>query len=81
MTQDHQNLRSAIEKVAATGQALVQAEENHRVVAASFKAGNATSSDLLDAETALLQAQVNRTAAQVDMELARAKLAKTLGQE
>jgi len=80
-TQDYQNLLAAIEKVKATGQALGQADENRQGVEASFKAGSATSSDVLDAETALLQAQVNRTAAQVDMELARAKLAKTLGQE
>jgi outer membrane protein TolC len=80
-TQDYQNLLSAAEKVKATGQALGQAEENRQVVEASFKAGSATSSDVLDAETALLQAQVNRTASQVDMELARAKLQKTLGQD
>ncbi len=80
-TQDYQNLLSAIEKARATGQALGQAEENQQAVEASFKAGSATSSDVLDAETLLLQAQVNRTASQVDMELARAKLQKTLGQE
>jgi outer membrane protein TolC len=81
VTQDWQALRSAVEKTSATREALLQATENRRVVEESFKAGAATSSDRLDAETMLLQAEVNHTQAQVDRVVAEAKLRKTVGEK
>jgi outer membrane protein TolC len=81
VTQDWQGLRSSGEKTAATREALLQAVENRRVVEEGFKVGAATSSDRLDAETLLLQAEVNHVQAQVDRVVAEARLAKTVGQE
>jgi outer membrane protein TolC len=80
VTQDWQNLRSANEKAGATGEALLQAVENRRVVEESFKAGAATSSDRLDAETLLLQAELSHIQAQSDRVVAEAKLRRTVGE-
>jgi outer membrane protein TolC len=81
VTQDYLNLKRAEEKALLVGKAIAQADENLRVVTAGFKAGAVLSSELLDAEVSLLQAQLNRTQALVDLELAQAKLNKTLGNE
>jgi outer membrane protein TolC len=80
VTQDYLNLQQAREKVAAAETALVQAEENRRVAGDGFKAGTVLSADLLDAETNLLQVQLGRTQARVDLELAKAKLTRTIGE-
>ena len=80
VTQDWQNLRSANEKAGATGEALLQAVENRRVAEESFKAGAATSSDRLDAETMLLQAELSHIQAQADRVVAEAKLRRTVGE-
>jgi outer membrane protein TolC len=81
VTLDWQALRSANEKTSATREALLQATENRRVVEESFKAGAATSSDRLDAETMLLQAEVNHIQSQADRVVAEAKLRKTVGKK
>jgi outer membrane protein TolC len=57
-----------------------QAEENMRTTSELFKHGIATSSDVIDAEVALLQAKTNYTNSLVDYELAKAKLKKSLGE-
>jgi outer membrane protein TolC len=81
VTQDYLGLQSAKERIIVTAQAVEQTTENLAVAQAGFKAGSLLSSDLLDAEVALLQAQLNRTQALADLEVARAKLQKTLGSE
>ncbi len=58
-----------------------QAEENYRVTGNRFKAGLALNSDLLDAEVALLQAQIGHSQALVDCEVLRARLAKSVDSE
>ncbi|NWF88141.1 MAG: TolC family protein [Ignavibacteriaceae bacterium] len=57
-----------------------QAEENMRITTERFRQGIATSSDVIDAEVALLQAKTNYTNSLVDYELAKAKLKKSLGE-
>lgn len=57
-----------------------QAEENMRITSERFKQGLVTSSDIIDAEVALLQAKTNYTNSLVDFELAKAKLNKSLGE-
>jgi outer membrane protein TolC len=73
-------LKSAREKIGVAGDAVAQAEENLRVTEERFKEGVALNSDVLDAETALLQAKTGRTQALVDHELAKARLAKAVGE-
>jgi outer membrane protein TolC len=73
-------LKSAREKIGVAGDAVVQAEENLRVTNERFKEGVALNSDVLDAETALLQAKTGHTQALVDHELAMARLAKAVGE-
>jgi len=57
-----------------------QAEENMRITTERFKQGVAMSSEVIDADVALLQAKTNYTYALVDYELAKAKLNKSLGE-
>src|SRR5207248_7529259 len=69
--------RAAIE---AAGDALRSASEARRVVGERFSAGVATSTDVLDAQVALLQAELDRTQAIANARLARARLERALGQ-
>jgi outer membrane protein TolC len=69
--------RAAIE---AAEDGVRAATEAGRVVGDRFAAGVATSTDVLDAQVALLQAQVDRTQAVAAARLAEARLARALGQ-
>lgn len=80
VTQQFLNLLEAEERIGVAEQGVKQAEENHRVTSARFKAGLALNSDLLDAEVALLQARTNHTQTLVDYELAQAGLQRVIGQ-
>jgi outer membrane protein len=79
VTQCRLSLARAGEKVRVAGQAVGQADENLRVTRERFKQGVALSSDVLDAEVALLQARLGRTQAAIDLVLAQARLEKALG--
>jgi len=74
------NLARAGEKVRVAGQAVVLAEENLRVTSERFKQGVALSSDVIDAEVALLRAKLGRTQAAIERVLAQASLEKALGE-
>jgi outer membrane protein TolC len=80
VVQDELAWQRARERVRVTGQAMAQATENLQVALAGFKAGTIISSELLDAENGLLQAQLNQSQVRADLMLAQARLAKTLGQ-
>ncbi len=69
----------SFDKLAASKYALEQAKENLRVTNDKFKAGAAISSDLLDAENALLQSEINLINAQCDYQIALAKYNKAIG--
>jgi outer membrane protein len=69
--------RAAIE-AATTG--VRSATEARRVLGDRFAAGVATSTDVLDAQVALLQAELDRTQAIANARLADARLARALGQ-
>jgi outer membrane protein TolC len=56
------------------------AAEAFRVVGERFNAGVATNTDVLEAEAALLQAQLDRTRALANARLADARLARATGQ-
>jgi outer membrane protein len=68
--------RAAID-AAATG--LRSATEARRVVTERFRAGVATSTDVLDAELAVLQAELDLTRAQANTRLALARLDRAAG--
>jgi outer membrane protein TolC len=73
-------LRSSRAAIDAASDAVRAAAEASRVVGNRFTAGVATSTDVLDAEVALLQADLDRTQAMANARLAEARLARTLGQ-
>lgn len=65
-------------RVQATETGVTAAQENLRVVKARFDAGVATNTDVVDAETTLLRAELDRTRARVNTHLAAALLARAL---
>ncbi|MHB1688265.1 MAG: TolC family protein [Ignavibacteriaceae bacterium] len=79
VTQDYYNMIKAKEKVLVAEQTVSQAEENYRVTDDKFKQGLTLNSELLDAETALLQAKTNQIQAQVEYELAVARIERSTG--
>ncbi len=66
--------------VDAAADAVRSATEARRVLGERFAAGVATSTDVLDAQVALLQAELDRTQAMAGVHLADARLARALGQ-
>lgn len=79
VTQSALNCQQAQERIELAELTVRQANENYRMAAERFKTGLMTSSDLLDAEVMLLQARLQLTNAQVEHELAQAKLEKVAG--
>lgn len=65
---------------AAAADGVRSATEARRVVGERFAAGVATSTELLDAQVALLQAELDRARALAAVRIAEARLARTLGQ-
>ncbi|MGE5432854.1 MAG: TolC family protein [Syntrophomonadaceae bacterium] len=70
--------RSA-EKISVSSQSLVQAKENYRIINDKYNVQLATSTDLIDAETSVLQAQTNYNNSLVDYEISKVRLEKSLG--
>ena len=60
-------------------QSITSAEEAYRVTQALVKAGAATTTDLLDSQSALNQARLSLTRAQYQQALAHVELEHTLG--
>ena len=65
--------------VAAANDAVRAATEAHRVVTERYRAGVITQTEVLDAEVALLQAELDRTRALAAIRLAEARLARAMG--
>ena len=63
----------------AASDAVRSAAEARRVVGERFNAGVATSTDVLDAQVALLQIGLDRTQVSAAARLAEARLARALG--
>jgi outer membrane protein TolC len=57
-----------------------QAQESYRITSEKFKNGYASTTELLDAEVALLQANLTHTQSIVDYTLALARLKKSIGE-
>jgi outer membrane protein len=79
ITQNYLNLLQGKEKIFVAENSISQAEENYRVTNEKFRNGLVLSSELLDAEVLLLQANTNYIQALVDYELAKARLEKSSG--
>ncbi len=74
-------VQRAAEKLRVASLAIEQAEEHQRTMNDTYKQGLATSTDLLDASFALLQARTNYSAALVENEIAGARLRRAVGAE
>ena len=72
-------LKSALAAIEAAGAGVRAAAEARRVIAERFSAGVATNTDVLNAQTALLQAELDVTRARANAELAGARLHRALG--
>ena len=73
------DLDSSQAAIAAATDEIRAAEEARRVVDERYRAGVATSTDVLDAELDVLQAQLDRTRAVASARLAEARLARAVG--
>jgi outer membrane protein len=65
--------------VAASSEAVAAATEAHRVVEERFSAGVATSTDVLEAQVALLQAELEQTRLTASLRLAESRLLRVVG--
>jgi outer membrane protein len=73
------DLESARAQASAANAGVKSAAEAQRVMEERFKAGVETSTDLLDRQVALLQAELDRTRVLASIKLAQARLARALG--
>lgn len=73
------DLASAEAAIAAAEVGVRSATEARRVVADRFSAGVATNTDVIDAQVALLQAELDRTRALANAHLAAARLGRAIG--
>jgi outer membrane protein TolC len=72
-------MKQASDKIPVTETSIKQAEEQVRTINLRFTNGNAIMTDVLDAETALLLAKMNKVQAIIDLEIAKVKLEKSIG--
>ena len=72
-------LESANAAIPVAREAVTAAVEARRVVGERFTAGVATSTEVLDAQTAVLQAELERTRTVASAHLARARLDRATG--
>jgi outer membrane protein TolC len=72
-------LRTTQAALAPARLAVTAAQETQRVVADRFEAGVATTLDVLDAQLAVLQAELDRTRVLAEVRLNEARLARVLG--
>jgi outer membrane protein TolC len=72
-------LEAGLAAIAAAGDGVRAAAEARRIAGDRFAAGVATSTDVVDAQVALLQAELDRTQATASARLAAARLARAVG--
>jgi outer membrane protein TolC len=74
------DLETAAKKLAVPRKAVQQAEEAHRIEQVKYTAGSSTTTDLLDAQLALTRARLTTSNALHGWYLARAALARAMGE-
>ncbi|MBI5177732.1 MAG: TolC family protein [Nitrospinae bacterium] len=79
VNQSFLSLSQAKERIAIAQQGVAQADESHRITKNRFASGQATNTEVLDAELALLQAKLNLTVAVADCEVASARMDRAAG--
>jgi outer membrane protein len=72
-------LESSRAAISAADEGVRAATEAHRVLGERFGAGVSTNTEVLDAQTAMLQAELDRTRALSNARIAEARLARALG--
>lgn len=75
----YQNLITARQTITTTADLLASAEQSERVALGRYKAGVGNILDLLNAQSALAAARVQRIQAMLDWNISRASLAKAVG--
>jgi outer membrane protein TolC len=73
-------LTTSLAAIASAEQGVAAASEARRVAGERFLAGVATSADVLDAQVALLQAELDRAQAFTSVRIAQARMARALGE-
>jgi len=81
VTRAYNGLREAEVARDTTERQLTSAKESYRVRRELFRAGRATSSELTDAESALLKARFDALNARIDLRVARERLDNALGRD
>ncbi len=79
--QNYLNLVKSKEKVEVSKLSLEQATENYRITSEKYKEQLATSTDLIDAEVSQLQAETNLLSSQIEFNLAKVRLEKSVGRK
>ena len=79
--QAYLNYLKSYDKINVSEKAEDQAKENYRITKEKYDVQLATSSELIDANVYLLQAQTNQINARVEFKLAKAKLEKAIGRK
>lgn len=79
VNQSYLNLMSSRKKIEVYAKAVEQAEENYRITRNKYQNSLATTTDLLDADVAQLQARLNYVFAKADAVVAYDKLLQTAG--
>lgn len=79
VNQAYQNYLLSRKKIGVHQTAIVQAEENYKIVRNKFQNQLATTTDLLDADVAQLQARLNLAFAKADASVAYNRLLQTAG--
>jgi outer membrane protein len=77
----HLNITNAWERIEVTQKALESARENVRIEVLKYDTGGGTSTDVIDAQTALLRADTDYYQAFFDRETALAHLKKAVGED
>jgi outer membrane protein len=77
----HLNITNARERVEVTQQAIETSRENMRIELLKYDTGSGTSTDVIDAQTALLRAETDYYQALFDRETALAYLKKAIGED
>jgi outer membrane protein TolC len=74
-------LDAAASAISVAEEATTSAKEAYRVTDAQVQAGTATTTDLLEAQSALTQARLNHLRAQYELAIARVNLRRALGRQ
>jgi outer membrane protein len=77
----HLNIANARERIEVTGKAIESSRENVRIELLKYDTGAGTSTDIIDAQTALLRSETDYYQALFDRETALAYLKKAIGED